>query len=148
METFISFLGGQITLIKAAMSNLPVYYMSIFKMLAKVIKQVEKCQKDFLWEGRKEKNDHMVNWKDVCHPKEKGGLGVGNIKEMNLALMGNDDGVFQRRETLYGVPQFLINMGSTKMGGISTHNQMLCGPRCGKIYVNFTLYSFLSFVSS
>lgn len=84
---YISF-GGRITLIKAVLSNLSIYYMFIFKMPTKVIKRVEKCQRDFLWEGRKEKKNHLVNWKDVCHPKSKDGLGIENIRERNLALMG------------------------------------------------------------
>jgi hypothetical protein len=29
----------------------------------------------------------MVNWQYICHPKSQGGLGVINIKAMNIALM-------------------------------------------------------------
>lgn len=41
-KSYIS-LGGRITFINVVMSNVPIYYMSIFKMLAKVIHVLEKC---------------------------------------------------------------------------------------------------------
>lgn len=44
-------LGGRITLIKTTMSNVPGYYMSLFKMPTKVVQILEKCKLDFLWEG-------------------------------------------------------------------------------------------------
>lgn len=35
---------------------------------------LEKRQQNFLWEGNKEKKDHLVKWKDVCRPKEFGDI--------------------------------------------------------------------------
>lgn len=40
-KNYIS-LGGRITLIKAAMANIPLYYMLLFKILAKVMLKIEK----------------------------------------------------------------------------------------------------------
>lgn len=40
-------LGGRITLIKATMFNILVYYMSLFKMHVKVMKMIERCRKGF-----------------------------------------------------------------------------------------------------
>lgn len=70
------------------MSNVPVYYLSLFKVHEKIIQIFGKSQRDFLWESGLEKRDHMVNWKDVCRPKLLGGLGIGHIKEINLVLIG------------------------------------------------------------
>lgn len=53
-QSYIS-LGGRITLIKAALSNIPVYYMSLFKMPIKVVNLIERCQRDFMWEGGRDK---------------------------------------------------------------------------------------------
>lgn len=41
-------LGDCLTLIKATLFNVPVYYMSLFKMPKKIQKELEKCQRDFL----------------------------------------------------------------------------------------------------
>lgn len=46
-KSYIS-LGGHITLIKAALSNIPVYYTSMYKMSIKVVQVIEKYQGDFL----------------------------------------------------------------------------------------------------
>lgn len=45
-KKFYISLGGRITLIKAAMSNVPVYHMSLYKMPLKVIMVLGKCQRD------------------------------------------------------------------------------------------------------
>lgn len=49
-KSYIS-LGGRITLIKAALTNISVYYMLVFRMPCKVVHNIEKLQGDFLWDG-------------------------------------------------------------------------------------------------
>ena len=44
-------MGGRITLIKASLSNLPVYYMSLLVMLAVVRKKLDRLRTSFPWEG-------------------------------------------------------------------------------------------------
>eukprot|EP00268_Persea_americana_P008169 TRINITY_DN13144_c0_g1_i12.p1 TRINITY_DN13144_c0_g1~~TRINITY_DN13144_c0_g1_i12.p1 ORF type:complete len:489 (+),score=85.97 TRINITY_DN13144_c0_g1_i12:613-2079(+) len=41
-------LGGRVTLIKAALTNLPIYFMSLFKCPMEVMNRIEKMQRDFL----------------------------------------------------------------------------------------------------
>lgn len=48
--TYLS-LGGRITLIRSALSNLPIYLLSIFRCPMKITKRIEKLQRDFLWQG-------------------------------------------------------------------------------------------------
>ena len=81
--------GVRITLIKAALANLPIYFMSLFKFPVEVIKRIEKLQRDFLWHGHeKKKKFHLIKWSQVCKSKEDGGLGIRTLKETNLALLG------------------------------------------------------------
>lgn len=75
-------------MIKGALSNIPMYYTSLYKVLVKVVCAVEKYPRDFLWEGGRQRKDHLVKWETVMKPKEQRGLGVGKIKERNVALMG------------------------------------------------------------
>lgn len=51
LEEIVYFIRGRITLIKVAFSNIPVYYMSIFKMLAKIVEVFEKYRREFWWNG-------------------------------------------------------------------------------------------------
>lgn len=80
-------LGGHIALIKSTLSNLLTYYMSIFKAPVKVIKAIEKMQRDFLWELGENRKNHLLSWEKVCWPVDKGGLGLGSITIRNDALL-------------------------------------------------------------
>ena len=72
--------GGRITLIKSTLASLPLYQMSIVRMLAAVAKRLEKLQKSFLWRGGAlERKVHLINWDAVCSEKRQGGLGLRNL---------------------------------------------------------------------
>ena len=40
--------GGRVTLIRSTLSNLPIYFMSLFRILSLVCKTLEKIQRDFI----------------------------------------------------------------------------------------------------
>ena len=81
--------GGRITLIRSTLSNLPIYFMSIFQLPRAVRMRLEKMQKDFLWGGGAlEQKPHLVRWPIVCEDKSKGGLGVKSLGSFNKALLG------------------------------------------------------------
>lgn len=79
LENISNFFGGRITLIKAILSNIPVYFIYFPKIPVKVARMIEQLQRNFLWEGYGGKKDHLIRWEEVCLPKEAGGLGIGNI---------------------------------------------------------------------
>ena len=77
------------TLIKSSLSSLPTYFLSLFPLLGKVAKRMEKLQKDFLWNGiGGEPKIHLVNWAKVCRPLQVGGLGIRLLENFNSALLG------------------------------------------------------------
>lgn len=86
-KNYIS-LCGIITLIKAAMINIPVYYTLVFKILSKVVQKNENFRRDFLWEGERQKKDHLIKLEEVVKSKDKGGLGLHRVKNRNMALLG------------------------------------------------------------
>ena len=48
------------------MSNLPVYYMSLFKTGKVVIDRLDRIRRDFLWEGHGEKKKlHLMKLREV-----------------------------------------------------------------------------------
>ena len=81
--------GGRITLIRSTLSNLPIYFMSIFQIPRAVRIRLEKIQRDFLWGGGAlEQKPHLVRWSIVCDDKGKGGLRVKSLGLFNKALLG------------------------------------------------------------
>ncbi|RVW44756.1 putative ribonuclease H protein [Vitis vinifera] len=60
-----------------------------FRMPKRVARRLEKLQRDFLWGGGStERKAHLVSWEKVCVSKEKGGLGLRKIVQLNKALLG------------------------------------------------------------
>lgn len=71
------------------LSNLPIYFLSMLKMPITVVEKIEKIQRRFLWEGSSEvRKLHWVNWDTLKTPKDKGGLGIYDLRIVNEALLG------------------------------------------------------------
>ncbi|KEH33332.1 transmembrane protein, putative [Medicago truncatula] len=86
-NNYISF-GGRIVLLNSVLNVIPIFYLSCFKMLVKVWKKVMRIQRGFLWEGvGGGKKISLVKWDIICTKKSKGGLGVRNVKMVNLSLL-------------------------------------------------------------
>ncbi|KAL2246373.1 UNVERIFIED_CONTAM: hypothetical protein Sindi_2905500 [Sesamum indicum] len=52
-----------------------------------VIKDIEKRLRVFLWRGTGNSGYSKVAWKEICKPKEEGGLGLKDMSTLNRALM-------------------------------------------------------------
>ena len=91
MESSIHFKGGggRIILSQSTLSNLPIYFMSIFQLPRVVKMRLEQIQRDFLWGGGAlEQKPHLVRWLIVCVEKRKERLGVKNLGTFNRDLLG------------------------------------------------------------
>ncbi|XP_058774257.1 uncharacterized protein LOC131648523 [Vicia villosa] len=81
-------MGGRVPLINLVLNAIPTFTLSFFKAPGKVIKEIRRLQSDFLWSEKLDKKSiHWVKWKNVCRSKEKGGLGVRDVGEVNKALL-------------------------------------------------------------
>lgn len=49
-------IGGRLTLIKASITSLPLYFMSIFPIPKGIVEKIYKLQLQFLWGGRPKKS--------------------------------------------------------------------------------------------
>ncbi|XP_040867741.1 uncharacterized protein [Glycine max] len=59
------------------------------KIPDKVVDKLINIQRRFLWGGGLEQQKiAWVNWKIVCLPKDKGGLGIKDLQVLNTALLG------------------------------------------------------------
>jgi hypothetical protein len=97
-------LGGRIVLINAVLSSIPIFFLSYMKMPVKVWREVVKLQRNFLWGGLSLKRRiSWVKWEDICRPKKEGGLGIRDLRLVNLSLLAkwrwkllsNDDEVWK-----------------------------------------------------
>ncbi|CAJ2662251.1 unnamed protein product [Trifolium pratense] len=93
---FLSFVG-RLVLLKSVLTSIPVYALSFFKAPSGIISSIESLFIKFFFfflgggggggceDSRK---ISWVSWKSICLRKEFGGLGVKQLREFNLALLG------------------------------------------------------------
>ncbi|XP_071695506.1 uncharacterized protein [Rutidosis leptorrhynchoides] len=80
--------GGRLTLIKAILSNLPIYLMLLYKIPSGILDSLEAIRRNFLWNFFDKKGITWVNWDQTRALIQKGGLGIGSLKAKNLSLLG------------------------------------------------------------
>ncbi|CAJ2628200.1 unnamed protein product [Trifolium pratense] len=81
-------LGGRLVLINSVLNSLPIFFLSYMKTPAQVIKKVTRIQREFLWGGvNGGRKLSWIKWRVVCQEKKNGGLGVRDIKLVNLSLL-------------------------------------------------------------
>ncbi|GJS23318.1 RNA-directed DNA polymerase, eukaryota, reverse transcriptase zinc-binding domain protein [Tanacetum coccineum] len=82
--------GGRAQLIASVLGSMQVYWGSVF-LLPKakaVVIDIEKLFKRYLWNsGESCKGKAKVAWKDVCKPKDQGGLGFKSLEVWNKTLL-------------------------------------------------------------
>ena len=82
--------AGKLTLLNTAVTSLLIYAMCTLKFSPKLIEILDKIRRRCLWikkTDQGEKSNSLAAWDLVCKPKDKGGLGVINLKIQNEALL-------------------------------------------------------------
>ncbi|KAF6153870.1 hypothetical protein GIB67_001103 [Kingdonia uniflora] len=81
--------AGRITLIKVVNSTIPSFHMSVFPFPIKMCKKLDSINSRFLWGTNSvgANKTHFISWKNICRPKDKGGLGIRTSLAHNQALL-------------------------------------------------------------
>jgi hypothetical protein len=80
-------IAGRTTLINSSLSNTIIYHMSMYLLPKTVSKNwISKEELSFGKEGAPKKY-RLVKWTTICKSKKKGGLGIKNIRKMNISLL-------------------------------------------------------------
>ncbi|KAG6466651.1 hypothetical protein ZIOFF_075555 [Zingiber officinale] len=79
--------GGRLTLIQSVLSSLPVYLLQVTQPPLEVLKKLEGVFASFFWSSvGHDRKVHWVAWRDICRPKQEGGLGIRRLSEVGAAL--------------------------------------------------------------
>jgi hypothetical protein len=80
--------SSRLTLIKSCLASIPVYLLSFIKFSKWAIKFLQTQMAHCLWNNSEECHRyHLANWKHVSMEKEYGGLGVPNLRDLNICLL-------------------------------------------------------------
>ncbi|GJS42901.1 hypothetical protein Tco_0567944 [Tanacetum coccineum] len=94
---------GLLTLIKAVLGSIGIYYMSIFKVSESIIKLLERFRASFFWGGNEDRKKlSWIKWVNVLDSLDKGGLGVQLVKAIHGSEGGYDEKGCNTRDTWLG----------------------------------------------
>jgi hypothetical protein len=81
--------AGRTMLIKAIASAIPSYALSTFLLPDTLCSTLDRHFKNLWWgfSNGKSRNLSLKSWRSICLPRDKGGLGIRNMKSTNLALL-------------------------------------------------------------
>jgi len=81
-------IAGRTTLIDSSLSNSFIYHMSLYLLPKTTTDSLDKQRRTFFWQGGGQKKKyHLVKWDINNKSKKQGGLGIKNIRKMNISLL-------------------------------------------------------------
>lgn len=76
--------AGRLQLLVSVIASLTNFWISAFRLPSACIREIERICAAFLWSGPSlNSKKNKLAWKDVCKPKNEGGLGLKSIVEVN-----------------------------------------------------------------
>ncbi|KAL0461555.1 UNVERIFIED_CONTAM: hypothetical protein Slati_0043100 [Sesamum latifolium] len=79
--------AARVKLIKSVLMTMNVYWAMAFILPKGIIRKIKKRLWAFLWKGVSNVGYPKVAWSQVCKPVTEGGMGVREIRALNLAMM-------------------------------------------------------------
>ena len=75
-------------MVRSVLSSMHIYWASVFILPNRIIHDLEKLMRGFLWcQGEMKRGKAKVAWESVCKPKNEAGLGIRRLADFNIALM-------------------------------------------------------------
>jgi hypothetical protein len=81
--------AGNLQLVNSVISSLPTFFMCSVQVLVAVHEYVDRDRRHCTWRNSETnaKSKPMVAWNKYTRPKRKGGLGIVNLRNQNMALL-------------------------------------------------------------
>jgi len=82
--------AARVVLVKTCLASIPIYLLSFLKFPKWAIKLIKKQMDNCLWDDSVEHHKyHLVNWEIVSMCRDFGGLGIPNLRDLNICLIGS-----------------------------------------------------------
>jgi hypothetical protein len=81
-------IAGRTTLKNSSLTNTSIYQLSMYLLPKTVADKHDKQRRIFFWQGGSTKKKYrLVRWETIYKSKKKGGLGIKNIRKMNVSFL-------------------------------------------------------------
>jgi hypothetical protein len=79
-------IAGRVQLVRSDIQSMLVYSISLYSWPAALLKDIEKCIRNFIWSGDIDQRKLVtVSWKKICRPVSQGGLSIRSLTSLNAA---------------------------------------------------------------
>lgn len=82
--------GSKLTFVNSVLLPLAMYAMCSIQIPPKIVEHLDKLRRHCFWNKQTDdgpKHNSPAAWELVCHPKDKGGLGIIDLKVQNQGLL-------------------------------------------------------------
>ena len=82
--------GGRLVLLKSYLASIPIYFLSFIKFPKWAINMINSHMAHFFWDNSEERHRyHLARWPLITQTKEFGGLGVPDLRILNMCLLAS-----------------------------------------------------------
>jgi hypothetical protein len=82
--------GARLVLLRACLASIPIYLMSLIRFPKWAIESINSHMANFFWDDTGDKHKyHLSNWHSLAQRKENGGLGIPDLRDLNLCLLSS-----------------------------------------------------------
>ncbi|GAU48842.1 hypothetical protein TSUD_186170 [Trifolium subterraneum] len=94
-------LGGRVVLLNSVLNSIHIFYLSFMKMPLSLEKDSSNSTKLLVRGPKGSRKIDGVSWSKVCKSKNDGGLGVRDLRVINLVLLGSHEGFLLVEERVF-----------------------------------------------
>jgi hypothetical protein len=85
-KTSLLSIASIVQLVRSVIQSMLTYSISIYSWPSSLLKDLEKCNRNFIWSGDIEKRKLVtISWKKLCRPMDQGGLNLRSLISLNTA---------------------------------------------------------------
>nr|GEY42926.1 hypothetical protein [Tanacetum cinerariifolium] len=130
-------IARRLQLIQSVLNSLHVYWASVFVLPSRVLLDIEKIMRGFLWsQDNMSRGKVKVAWDVVCLSKQEGGLGIRRLDHFNKALMVSHVWkLLSLKESLWVKWIHVYKLKNRSCWDILYRERLLCGLTSGVLRV-------------
>jgi hypothetical protein len=80
-------MAGRTVLINSRLTNSSIYHMSMFLLSKIVIMRMDRGRRKFFCGSKMKKSYHLIKSDKICRVKKNGGLGIKDLRKLNISLL-------------------------------------------------------------